>query len=181
MLPTAWKRIAEATSIDAAARELHAEGLGARADELLVDEYVVHVGREDACRMLAETLDALAPLDLSIAPVVAGSATDAHGAAALLTRYRACPGETLIPIDSERPFVPAPEAAALRFREDFYGLLDAGYDLEWALDGFLYLLRGSRTHTIVVNIWDAIEPLDPDDLHERELQLADQVGLLMGR
>ena len=181
MLPPLWSQIARAESIDTAILQLRADdpSLGPHDDELFLGEYVVHLDYVEGIRDLRECLEEIAPLDLSIAPVIVDSATDGHHRSALLCRYEACAGDDLVVLDEERPRRSLPADRVETYAADFRRMLDAGLDLEEATRGGLfYLLCGSRTRPLVLDGWNALVPFDSDYRREREAELEAQLRLL---
>ena len=183
MIPEQWHQLAAASSVDLALRQLRAADprLGPHDDELFIGEYVIHLDYVEGIERLRQTLEALAPLDLSIAPVPLASTVDDRSRGALLCRYAACLGEELVVMQEAAPPVPPSPASIERYGADFTRLLDAGFDLDDALHGVFYLLCSSQTGTIVVDGWNGLVPLQAYERPEREAQLAAQLNLLRHR
>ena len=135
------------------------------------EELQIRIGMRGQFAPMIERLKQLEPLKLSPVPVVAAVfSTDESDV--LVLKFWACSGEQRLAFDPKRP--PA-EPVRRRFRDDMVKLADAGYMHTYATRGTLYWRVGSATETIVLEDWQAIQPIE--NKHEVVAMLSSMTGI----
>ncbi len=126
-----------------------------------VDEYVISVGLgKTRFAPEIEALISIAPLDLAIAPRIAGVySTDQ--CQVLARRYAACAGEPLHRVYGTDVRIGAPQRAA--FRRELERLATAGYMHAGAHRNVTYWLYGETSKTLVLANWAMLQPLEERD------------------
>jgi hypothetical protein len=123
------------------------------------EELEIQIGMRGRWAWLIERLEQIEPLKLGVAPIVAAVfSTDESDV--LVLRYWAVPGEQRLAFD--RAYEPTGPAQG-RFRHDLMKLAKAGWIHAYAQRGTLYHQVGSKTGTIVLREWRALEPLEDDE------------------
>lgn len=121
-------------------------------------EYEIQVGKSWWLHAIAQTLEKLRPLSLSVAPELVAELPAGEGNTVLVSRYSACAGEELLHVYSfESAFN---DEAAQRFRSEMQTLADLGL-VHTYIRGGAYWMVGSKTGTIVLKEWHTLESGTP--------------------
>ncbi len=121
-------------------------------------EYTIYVGGGDGESGQASVLRWLRPLEIGAAPEVS-ALLPFSGGHVLITRYWACPGETLVGFRDETR---VPEAAAVRFRRELGVLADHGKLHPMAVRCGAWAV-GDSSGTIVLAPWSTLKTIDSDE------------------
>jgi hypothetical protein len=123
------------------------------------EDVQIAIGGRGRFARVVERLTRLEPLKLGPAPVVA-ALFSTNEVDVLVLKYWAVPGEQRLALDPAHQ--PSAEARR-RLRDDLLKLANAGWMHEYAQRGTLYWRVGSKTGTVVLEDWTALEPIEDKD------------------
>jgi hypothetical protein len=103
-----------------------------------------------------DNLRQIEALDISAAPVVAGTFSAASAYVTVL-RYRACPGEKRV---SAKDPSTVNENVRRRFRDDIVRLAGAGFMHDYVVRGTSYWRQGTKSDTYVLDDWTNLVPVE---------------------
>ena len=126
-------------------------------------EYVIVPGLSLHLTREAEILERIRGLEIAAAPELVALVPLAQGEEVLISRYWACPGEKLAPVNSTT--APFWEEATRRLRRELERLADHGMMHPYAR-GFHHWLVASQTGTLVLNGWSALRPCSREDSND---------------
>ena len=169
-----WSKLSSTTP-DALQLEMIDDGVADKRDRsFFVADHVFTFDFDNRIQRVLDLFVRVAPLELSIAPVV----VDTHlndVDMVMLTRYPACTGEDVVPVEGHPgPFTNEIRA---RFRADIERLYGAGFAHPWSTRGLDYWYCGARSRTLVLGGWRALAEAERGDLAED----VEDIDLLLSR
>ncbi|MEZ4468668.1 MAG: hypothetical protein R3F60_10140 [bacterium] len=126
-------------------------------------EYETWVIGRAVAQVRLGALARVAPLRLALAPEVVGELPAGPGTGVFVTRYAACPGEQLRPVQAGATALRP--AAVQRFRREIRMMADHGLVHRYTRGGVHWRVS-SETGTLVLNAWQALQPGDPEACEE---------------
>ncbi len=165
-----WTKLVTTRTADELAHEVEACGLQ-RHGQTAMGDHMILAGFENRLRSTIDHLTQVAPLKLSVAPVIGARHAVDHYAVQRLW-FEACAGEDLVAVtEHPQPFGPQ---VRRRFREDMERLFSSGVDHPSARRSNSQWLCGSESQTIVLPHWGALPAFGDPDEEQEAIQAIDR-------